>query len=635
MAGMIILTPTRVRLTHRQPRAGGGLSRTGYGQCCCGWCDRERRKRILGQRQPQSKLVELAGETAAARQQIGRVLESLIKGRLLVSEQDSVDLAHEALILGWERLAGWCRESRELRQLSQRLETARLEWEKDQQNPALKPADKDRNLMMGGLLAAVREQWEALIPYLQDTAEDTRFWQRSDTHEQDRITTLQRALTESRVRELSARALYMLLVQARTGLELAVQAIGENQERLPEQLLSGVQGSLNQAMNLACLPNKLIAHEDDVTSVAFSPDGHSIVSGSDDNTIQLWDRDGNPIGQPFVGHESHVTSVAFSPDGHSIVSGSGDNTIRLWGRDGNPISQPFVGHERYVTSVAFSPDGHSIVSGSGDNTIRLWDRQGNPIGQPFVEHYAAIASVAFSPDGHSIVSGSDDNTIQLWDRDGNPIGQPFVGHESHVTSVAFSPDGHSIVSGSGDNTIRLWGRDGNPISQPFVGHERYVTSVAFSPDGKTIVSSSADETIRLWDRDGNPIGQPFVEHYAAIASVAFSPDGHSIVSGSGTTPSSCGTGMATQLASLLSGRNPMSIQWRSVLMATALSVAVGTTPSGCGTGRAIQLASLLSSITPLSLQWRSVLMATVLSVAVMTTPSSCGIGMATRLASPL
>ena len=96
------------------------------------------------QRQPQSKLVELAGETAVARQQIGLVLESLIKGRLLVSEQDSVDLAHEALILGWERLAGWCKESRELRQLSQRLETARLDWEKDQQNPTLEPADKDR-----------------------------------------------------------------------------------------------------------------------------------------------------------------------------------------------------------------------------------------------------------------------------------------------------------------------------------------------------------------------------------------------------------------------------------------------------------------------------------------------------------
>ena len=118
------------------------------------------------QRQPQSKLVELAGETAAARQQIGLVLESLIKGRLLVSEQDSVDLAHEALIQGWERLAGWCKESRELRQLSQRLETARLDWEKDQQNLTLKPADKDRNLMMGGLLAEVREQWEILIPYL-------------------------------------------------------------------------------------------------------------------------------------------------------------------------------------------------------------------------------------------------------------------------------------------------------------------------------------------------------------------------------------------------------------------------------------------------------------------------------------
>lgn len=73
------------------------------------------------------------------------------------------------------------------------------------------------------------------------------------------------------------------------------------------------------------------------------------------------------------GHEDWVNSVAFSPDGQRIVSGSNDKTVRLWDVNGQPIGQPFVGHEDWVRSVAFSPDSQRIVSGSDDETIRIWD----------------------------------------------------------------------------------------------------------------------------------------------------------------------------------------------------------------------------------------------------------------------
>jgi WD40 repeat protein/energy-coupling factor transporter ATP-binding protein EcfA2 len=474
------------------------------------------------QPQPRENLLALA-KTEDDREVIQEVIEALVEGRLLVTTKgDEVDLAHEALMIGWQRFAEWRQKDRDRRRLIQRVRDAEKEWNTKGQD--------EKYLLQGGLLAEVREQWETLDPNL---AEATRqFYQHSDEQEKEQVAFLERALAESELREQALKVMNLTSARPMEAAATAIHSAGISDQKLKGRIIAPVQGSLYTVIDRIRECQRCQGHESYVRSVAFSPDGTTIVSGSDDRTIRLWDLEGNPIGQPFQGHEDSVRSVAFSPDGTTIVSGSDDRTIRLWDLEGNPIGQPFQGHEDSVWSVAFSPDGTTIVSGSADRTIRLWDLEGNPIGQPFQGHESSVWSVAFSPDGTTIVSGSDDRTIRLWDLEGNPIGQPFQGHESSVWSVAFSPDGTTIVSGSADRTIRLWDLEGNPIGQPFQGHESSVLSVAFSPDGTTIVSGSSDRTIRLWDLEGNPIGQPFQGHESSVWSVAFSPDGTTIVSGS-------------------------------------------------------------------------------------------------------
>ena len=480
------------------------------------------------QRERRQVILDLAGDDGNGRKEIERILKSLEgkSGRLLVASEENgvaiVDLAHEALMEGWQKFAVWRSQDRDLRRLGDRVIDNCKEWQEK--------GKSEDYLLPNGLMLEVREQWEQIAPELAPIVQE--YYHLSEHHSTDKVAFIERNLTEIKLREEAMRVFNLIPMRHTKEMLTAIQNAGESQEKL-NTILNPVQVNLQRAMLQIPLANIFQGHGNSALSVSFSPNGKAIISGSSDNTLLLWDLQGNQIGQPFLGHEDSVNSVAFSPDGKVVVSGSDDKTLRLWDLQGNQIRQPFLGHEDSVNSVAFSPDGKIVVSGSPDKTLRLWDLQGNQIGLPFQGHEGSVNSVAFSPDGKVIVSGSGDQNLRLWDLQGNQIGQPFLGHEDSVWSVAFSPDGKTIVSGSGDQSLRLWDLQGNQIGLPFQGNEYSVYSVAFSPDGIAIVSGNDDKTLRLWDLQGNQIGLSFQGHEDSVNSAAFSPDGKTIVSGSG------------------------------------------------------------------------------------------------------
>ncbi|KAI3055665.1 hypothetical protein CBS147353_11284 [Aspergillus niger] len=237
----------------------------------------------------------------------------------------------------------------------------------------------------------------------------------------------------------------------------------------------------------------LEGHSDSVDAVAFSPDGQTVVSGSDDSTIKLWNAATGELQQTLEGHSASVTAVAFSPDGQTVVSGSYDRTIKLWNAATGELQQTLEGHSDPVSAVAFSPDGRTVVSGSGDSTIKLWNAATGELQQTLKGHSDPVWAVAFSPDGQTVVSGSRDNTIKLWNAATGELQQILEGHSRSVVAVAFSPDGRTVVSGSYDSTIKLWNAATGELQQTLEGHSDSVTAVAFHTRDVIDASPTSDQ----------------------------------------------------------------------------------------------------------------------------------------------
>ena len=279
-------------------------------------------------------------------------------------------------------------------------------------------------------------------------------------------------------------------------------------------------------------------HSANVYSVAWSPDGKHMVSGSQDFTAQVWDASSGNYVLQYSGHSDAVYTVAWSPDGKHIASAGRDDTVQVWDASSGNYVLTYSGHSDAVYTVAWSPDGKHIASAGRDDTAQIWDAASASNTYTYTNHRSFIHSALWSKNSARIASASGDdqadldNSVQVWDAlsGGNRV--TYTGHPKPVIAVAWSPDNTRIASASLDQTIQVWQASNGAQALTLRGHSKGVGAVAWSPNGKYIASGSYDNTVNIWDASSGNLLYTYTGHSAGVSAVAWSSDSQRVASGS-------------------------------------------------------------------------------------------------------
>jgi WD40 repeat protein/DNA-binding SARP family transcriptional activator len=499
----------------------------------------------------------------AEHERVRDVLEILADARLITLDEESVEMAHEALIREWPTLRRWLDEDRENLQLHRHLTVRALEWER---------LDRDPGELYRGLRLTNSLEWaetnENHLSLLEKEFLERSVMARAMREDREKQQKAREERLERRVQARRRALLAVLAVAAAVALGLSFIAFDQRDqaqnsflraERI--RLASQAQIALDtgedaivpallalRSLKLGYSPEadaalitalgrgfplqRYVGHTDMVSSINVSPDQRFVVTASNDKTARLWSLETGEELVRFVGHADLIKVALFFPDGRRVLTGSADGTVRIWDVDtGNELHR-FPDHDGAVWALAISPDGKQVLTSDDSGSAYIFDADTREQRFELTGHTDTVIWGGFSPDNRYVFTGSVDRTARLWDvRSGAQIRQ-FEGHVGSIVGGAFSPDGKYLVTASNDNTGRLWDVSNGQELQRFVGHTNFLYSAVFSPDGRYVLTGSQDRSARLWAPDTGEQLRQYIGHTGGVAPVAFAPDGQSFLTGS-------------------------------------------------------------------------------------------------------
>lgn len=282
-------------------------------------------------------------------------------------------------------------------------------------------------------------------------------------------------------------------------------------------------------------PFKLLENDDNLLrTIAISPDGKTLASGSDDGVIRLWNLETGKFARSFEKrHDNWLRNIVFSPNGDKLASASEDETICLWSVRTGECLHTLKGHTGRVWSIAFHPFQSCLVSGGDGLKVKLWHTETGKCLGALKGYSQETRPIAFSPDGKILATGNNQATVNLKDSLTGNIQSNLQNDGRNIWSLVYSPDGHKLVGGSDDTKIRVWDLS-LTNSHPMVlkGHKNWVRTVAYSPDGRLVASGSDDKTVKLWDAYSGRCIHTFNAHTDWVRSMFFHPTQPILASGS-------------------------------------------------------------------------------------------------------
>ena len=244
----------------------------------------------------------------------------------------------------------------------------------------------------------------------------------------------------------------------------------------------------NWRVNPLKVPKVLKGHDDHViTCLQFS--GNTIVSGSDDNTLKVWNATTSKCMRTLTGHTGGVWSSQMKDN--IIVSGSTDRMLRVWDAETGECTQTLYGHTSTVRCLHLHDN--IVVSGSRDATLRVWDVTSGSCQHVLVGHVAAVRCVQYN--GKLVVSGAYDFMVKVWNPEREECLHTLQGHSNRVYSLQF--DGVHVVSGSLDTTIRVWDVESGTCRHTLMGHQSLTSGMELH--NNILISGNADSTVKVWD----------------------------------------------------------------------------------------------------------------------------------------